>query len=201
MRIAVRERGDTIIEVMFAFVVFALVSVISFSIMNRGVTIAQRSLEVTQARIQMDAQTNALEYIHQLHVAGLDTTNEWGKMMAKAKASASDFSAMAGASSCRAFVAGQNPFVLNARTARLRTAAPSLAVPAGATTPPYPQVVYNDTNGIDNAYGLWIEAVNGTTATGFVKYVDFHIRACWQSTGSSVPVTLGTIVRLYDPED
>lgn len=194
-------QGDTIIEVMFAFVVFALVSVISFSIMNRGVAISQRSLEMTQVRIQMDAQTNALQYIHQLHVAGLDTTNEWGKMMTKAKASASDFGAMATATSCRSFTAGQNPFILNARTARLRTAAPSLAVAAGATTPPYPQVIYNDAGAVDGAYGLWIEAVRGATTTGFADYVDFHIRACWQSTGASVPATLGTIVRLYDPEN
>ena len=30
-------------------------------------------------------------------------------------------------------------------------------------------------------------------------YIDFHIRACWDSPGQSVPVTIGTIVRLYEP--
>ena len=49
------ERGDTIIEVMFAFVLFSMVIVGAFMIMNQGMALAQRSLEVTQVRQQIDS--------------------------------------------------------------------------------------------------------------------------------------------------
>ena len=53
------ERGDTIIEVMFAFVLFSMVIVGAFMIMNQGMALAQRSLEVTQVR-----QRRALVHNH-----------------------------------------------------------------------------------------------------------------------------------------
>jgi hypothetical protein len=73
-----------------------------------------------------------------------------------------------------------------------------MAPPAGTSLPPFAQVEYNATSDVVTSYGIWIEAIPSTTAnaTGFV---DFHIRTCWESPGSSAPVTLGTIVRLYEP--
>lgn len=198
MRLTSGERGDTIIEVMFAFVVFAFVSVLTFSIMNSGVAISQRALELTQVRVQMDAQSNALRYIHQQRVADQDATNEWGKVLAKTVTSASDFNNMTLGVSCRPFSAGQRPFILNARTGRMHSVTPAMSTSSG-TLPPYSQLVYNSDNSIASAYGIWIEAVRGSSTTGFQDYVDFHIRACWQTIGSSVPATIGTIVRLYDP--
>ena len=58
------EQGDTIVEVLFAVVVFALVAVGSMSIMNQGTATAERSLEITLVRQQMDAQAEAIRYIH-----------------------------------------------------------------------------------------------------------------------------------------
>lgn len=198
-----RQRGDTIIEVMFAVVVFAFVSVLSFSIMNQGVAISQRALEVTQVRAQMDAQVNALRYIHQGYVDGHpEGVSQWQEIMdTKAKSAASQYSDMVDGVNCRTFSPGQNPFVMNARTAKLHSATPSLTPPSvSATLPPYPQVVYaSDGVSITNAYGLWVEAVERPSVGGFVGYVDFHVRACWSTIGSSVPATLGTIVRLYEP--
>ena len=63
------QRGDTLIEVMFAFAIFALVAVGSLTIMNQGIAAAQRSLEITLVRAQMDAQAEAIRYIHQAYVA------------------------------------------------------------------------------------------------------------------------------------
>src|SRR6476661_972947 len=89
MRVVSRhaQRGDTIIEVMFAVAIFAMVAVGCLSIMNQGMATAQRSLEVTLVRQQMDAQAEALRYIHQAYVASYDknttptgTAAEWVKM-------------------------------------------------------------------------------------------------------------------------
>lgn len=58
------KRGDTIIEVMFALSVFCLVAVISISMMNVGVAQAENSLEVVVTRNELNAQAEALRFIH-----------------------------------------------------------------------------------------------------------------------------------------
>jgi hypothetical protein len=58
-----KKRGDTIIEVVFAFMVFSTVSVASIGIMNSGLNQAQRSLEVTMARNSVDSQAEALRFL------------------------------------------------------------------------------------------------------------------------------------------
>ncbi|MEO7904730.1 MAG: hypothetical protein ABIR91_02985 [Candidatus Saccharimonadales bacterium] len=195
-----RQTGDTIIEVMLAVVVFALVSVMSISIMNHGIATSQRSLEITQVRSQMDAQVNAIRYQHQLHVAEHNDV-EWNKMtIAHAQAKASTFGQITG-STCPAFTADQKPFIVNARTAKVWANTPTVNPPAGGTLPPYSQVLYQPSGAVSQAYGIWVEAVPRAEAAGVAGFVDFHIRACWRAAGSSAPATLGTIVRLYEPLD
>lgn len=203
------ERGDTIIEVLFAVTVFSLVAVGTLTIMNQGTGIAQRALEVTLVRQQIDAQAEAIRYIHQAYVTSFQvgspaptgTAAEWVKMTSKTTGKganqASEFGQVAG-TSCPATVPGERPFILNARKATVVGTAPLMVAPAGTSSPPFAQVQYNPDSSVARAYGIWIEAIPSTTAnaTGFV---DFHIRACWESLGSSAPVTLGTIVRLYEP--
>jgi type II secretory pathway pseudopilin PulG len=203
-----QERGDTIIEVMFAVAVFAMVAVGCLSIMNEGTATAQRSLEVTLVRQQMDAQAEALRYIHQAYVASYDknttptgTAAEWVKITnlssGKGASIASPFGAVNG-DVCPSTTPGEKPFILNAHTATLWSSTPAMEPPAGISLPPFAQVIYNSDSSIAQAYGIWVESIpsTGSTATGFV---DFHIRACWDSPGSRAPVTLGTIVRLYEP--
>lgn len=205
----VRERGDTIIEVLFAVTVFAMVAVGSLSIMNQGTAAAQRALEITLVRQQMDGQAQAIRYIHKAYVAayqkdGLAPTGvaaEWVKMSnkttGKGAAGASEFGTTNG-TTCPATVPGEKPFLVNAHTATVWTGIPAMSAPSGGSLPPYAQVIYNDDSSINSAYGIWVEAVPSTNIDG-PGFVDFHIRACWDSAGSSNPMTLGTIVRLYEP--
>ncbi len=77
----------------------------------------------------------------------------------------------------------------------------STAVNAPVT---YAQLHYDDPGLHDAstdavAHGVWMQAVY-TKITGTPGYYDFNIRACWVSPGQQAPVTLGTVVRLYDPE-
>lgn len=197
------ERGDTIIEVMFAVAVFAMIAVGSMMIMNQGTAIAQRSLEITQVREQMDAQAEAIRYIHQAYVSSYQegvvpagAAQQWVNMKNRGVANASPFGQVNGVR-CPDAVP-QHAFILNARQATVWSNTPAMQAPANGTLPPFAQVAYNTDSSIAQAYGLWVEAVPSATnsATGFV---DFHIRACWESAGSSAPVTLGTIVRLYEP--
>ena len=59
----VKKHGDTIIEVVFSFMVFSTVSVAAIGIMNSGLNQAQRSLEITMARNGIDAQAEALRFL------------------------------------------------------------------------------------------------------------------------------------------
>jgi type II secretory pathway pseudopilin PulG len=205
--------GDTIIEVMFAVTVFAMIAVGCITIMNQGIATTQRALEVTLVRQQIDSQAEAIRYIHTAYVttyhkgATVPTgpAAEWLKMKDKLSASGKGASVLSNfgettATECPATAPGEKPFIINAHTATIWSAVPTMSPPTGGSLPAYSQVIYKaapDTD-IDQAYGIWIEAIpsDSSTQTGFI---DFHIRACWSGSGSSVPVTLGTIVRLYDP--
>lgn len=204
----VRQKGDTIVEVLFAVAVFAMVAVGSMTIMTQATGVAQRSLEITLVREQIDAQAEAIRFVHKAYVADYQagktptgTAAEWVKMTnpstGKGASKASAFGQVNG-SQCLANAPGERPFILNARTAKLSNTVPEMVAPEGSTLPPFAQVAYNGDSSINSAYGIWIEAVPSTN-TDQTGFVDFHIRACWVSSGSSAPVTLGTIVRLYEP--
>ncbi len=208
MRLRRGEQGDTIIEVLFAVTVFALVAVGSLSIMNQGTAAAQRALEITLVRQQMDSQAQAIRYIHQAYIASYQkdgaapsgTAAEWPKMTDKTTGkgadNASDFGSNGGV--CSSWGPEARPFIVNARTGQLWNGTPAMAAPAGASLPPFSQVMYNPDSSISTSYGMWVEAVPSTNTDG-PGFVDFHIRACWDSAGGGAPTTLGTIVRLYEP--
>ena len=202
------QKGDTIIEVMFAVAVFAMVAVGCLSIMNQGTAAAQRSLEITLVRHQIDAQAETLRYIHQAYVASFNkdtvvtgSAAEWVKMTdpssGKGASAASAFGVTNGGL-CPSATPGQRPFILNTHTATVWSSVPAMQPAPGSSMPPFSQVTYNADSSISYAYGIWIEAVP-SVANSQAGFVDFHIRACWDSAGSGAPATLGTIVRLYEP--
>lgn len=202
------QRGDTIIEVMFAFAVFAMVAVGSIAIMNQGVAATQHSLEITLVREQIDAQADALRYIHGAYVTDYvrgqaaskydGVAARWVKLTGFAKSSASRFGLINGECPQQA---PSGSFILNTHLAGLYQPSqpPAMTPRTGWTVPPFAGVFYKDTtNTVDHTFGIWDEAVRGSS--GGSKFIDFHIRACWDSPGSTAPTTLGTIVRLYVPQ-
>ena len=206
-----RERGDTLIEVLFAVSVFSFVVVGALVLMNQGTAASQRSLEITLVRQQIDAQAEVLRYMHDSYVAvyhpgiTFDTNDvetspaeEWYKMITDVQAAgataASTFSV--NSQDCPAFP--PNAFVVDPLNARYVND-PTTLQPA--TT--FAQVTHDDSDVFTGSQGLWVEAIRSAPSadadqsnTGFV---DFHIRACWPGTGLPVAATQGTIVRLYEP--
>lgn len=63
------KRGDTLIEVMFAIGFFALVAIISVAVMNSGIKNAERDLELVTARNELNAQAEALRFIHSSYIS------------------------------------------------------------------------------------------------------------------------------------
>lgn len=203
------QRGDTIIEVLFAVTVFSLVAVGGLSLMNQGTAMAQRALEIGLVRQQMDAQADALRYLNSMYIESLQTEDSvaasvWNAVVvANKQDKAQDFDMVSNGVDCRLPEGSSyHPFALDvtrlndAFDADKTDAATPLLIlaPSVKNTPTYAKV---ETDPETEAQGIWVEAVQQASNKGFY---DFHITACWQSPGQSAPIKLGTIVRLYVPE-
>jgi type II secretory pathway pseudopilin PulG len=209
------ERGDTIIEVLFAVTVFSLIVVSALSIMNQGTAISQRSLEITQVRQQVDSQAETLRFLHDSYVqsyysgitydltdlnttGGLNTTpsEEYYKIIRQVRLYGETSASQFGTVACDTPPDGS--FILNSKLGTLTTASTIFQYPDV-----YAKVVYDASSLITASQGIWIEGVrSGTSADANqanTGYIDFHIRGCWDGPGTDLPMNIGTIVRLYEP--
>lgn len=201
------SRGDTIIEVLFAVTIFSFIAIGGISLMNKGTALAQRALEISLVRQQMDAQADALRYLNQAYVNNYgDETSEAVKLWKKLTGTGTDeqlgidpsvgakpFNTMVEDNKCITPV--NKVFVLNLKKLELN----HILYPSSEDPLTYAKISYDDRNPeLTMAEGLWVQAVRSASgnSTGFS---DFHIRACWYTPGQERPVTLGTIVRLYEP--
>lgn len=198
-----RQRGDTIIEVLLAVTIFSLVAVGALSIMNQGSAIAERSLETTLVRDQIDSQVDALRYLHDAYItaytaggmskitgsnaASATAAQRW-RYIVDSKTIASPTNLPHNPGNCQ-FPVGTTTFAINPSTMSILTTSP---LQAGT---------YSKINSSGKAEGLWIEAVGPSAAAdgSNTHFVNFYVRACWSSVGVSIPMTIGTVVRLYEP--
>lgn len=210
------KRGDTIIEVMLAITVFSLVSVGTFSIMNRSVTSLQTSLEVTLVRQQMDAQVEMIRMIYaQAREAGVPAAiNNWQNVITASTTIAPSVPPLANLITSSGTGCVDPPtsrrFIIHPDTGVAIRNSNAVFKQAGAEAPasvnPVPYASVSTAVGnpaIVHANGIWVQVVRGGSSTpgqpDYPQYYDFHVRACWSSAGdSAVPVTLGTITRIYD---
>lgn len=193
------QQGDTIVEVILAVAIFSMVAVGAIAMMNRGVSVVQRSLEITQVRSEIKAQSEALRYIHQEYTGGDSSVarSQWRKMLTDLRQeSAASFDAAA-TNSCPSAGGLDKPYIIDIRKIDSLAAIVTNIEPDGSQGGSLPYAhIDSSGSGSVKSYGLWIEAVQKDSSQ---NYVDFYIRACWSAVGQSVPVTLGTIVRLYAP--
>ncbi len=189
------SRGDTIIEVMFAFVIFSLVVVSAFSIMNKGVATAQRSLEVTLVRQQIDGQVAMVQHIQQTN------PTLWTQIKSLV---VPDIGAFGAGTQCPEakdildksdfFIAttsdGSAPSVVHIQSEQdyKKATTYSMVDVFGRTSPTHTPV----------AYGLYLRIVQSDGWSATNHSYDLNVRACWDSVGVNVPLTIGTVVRLFD---
>ena len=275
------KRGDTIIEVTFAITIFSLISVITIQLMDRDVAIIQGALETEMARNEIDAQAEALRFIHNAYLSERELSKqssssdkiEYRNLWAKLTRDSGDYSSEVGlanlpsnisqflsASDCKVFydknekgawhnISEDNAFVINTRNIdtdpksvsatiiqatdkNISTTQASNAV--FTPTPTNPRIVYkksknSDTNDenklteidttkfkdlnaenqrnalydtVARAEGIWVISVRDVTKgqKETPEFYDFHIRACWFAPGHDRPSTIGTTIRLYNPE-
>lgn len=201
-----RDEGDTIIEVMFAFVVFSSVVVGAILLMNKGVALAQRSVEITLVRQHIDAQVLMLKHM-QYH----DRTR-WDALITDHLIDTSAIQPFGGSiTTCPAQSAITQGFFLGKAT---DPSAIQDDGTSGATVIDYYGLLGNYDQAVTysmvdyapeapdtpKTYGLWVQIVRAESEdviSSGTAY-DAHIRACWGSVGSAQPVTIGTVTRIYD---
>lgn len=198
------ERGDTLIEVLFAFAILSLVVVSAMSIMNQGVLATQRSLETTLVREEVDAQATTIRFLHDAYVAKFSSSatypvntpaGQWVEMTKNLTATAA--TSFGAATTCP--TAPTSAFVVDGATAKyVKNVGNKLT---RATT--FAQLKYDSSGVFTEAQGIWVEAIRSAASADMnknnVRFIDFHIRACWDGPGGGQPMTIGTIVRLYEP--
>lgn len=230
MRVMRFSKGDTVIEVLFAITIFSLIAVGGLSIMNQGLSIAQRSLEIGLVRQQIDAQADALRYLSRAYAIDYgkngEATQLWNDIVvahstpASIGAQAFDTVGINGACHIPSDSADNssdrytgNAFALDlGNSSNLDTEGNIVSslttgevLSPTSNTVTYARINYDaspDLSPPPRAEGIWIQAVESPTIAGESDrpgFYDFHIRACWLSPGQPDPITLGTIVRLYEP--
>ena len=255
------KRGDTLVEVLFAIAVFALVSVLALNIMSSGLKSAEASMEVAQTRSEIDAQGEALRFIHNAFTLERELTlgkqQYRGLWLKLASDTSSSEAGMANdpanlpelnVNSCSEIYNGGNKsifksglvaFIINAREidpedysltgSKINLNRIIVSTKTNSKlfkeTSLYPRVIYskkaNSTGSGNNsdeelyessdyryvgaAEGIYIIAVrdktkNASTISSTPEFFDFHIRACWTGPNQKTPTTIGTTIRLYNPE-
>lgn len=178
-----RKRGDTIIEVMVGITIFSMVAVGSIVIMNNGLAMAQRSLELTLVRQQIDAQAEMLRYVSE---RARDDDAAYVAMWNNITPGVTTVRQILDENTCPEAGSLSGWFVFTP------AAGSQIALERNRYRNDPDTYARVDANG---SQGISIQL---TRVAGGAAY-DAYIQACWYGPGSSRPATIGTIVRLYEP--
>lgn len=180
----VKQRGDTMVEVMVAFAIFAMAAVSAIAIMNRGIAMTQRSLEITLVREQIDSQADLLRYARD------NNLSIWNDI---ASSSVSPTLAVTTPrTDCPASAADMPPgsfYIYPNQSALERVVLRSSSGNVYQPAETYARVA----NDARVSHGMWVQPVRVDSTT-----YDMYINACWDTVASDTPITLRTIVRLYE---
>lgn len=180
------NRGDTIIEVVLAITIFSVVAVSAIIIMNNGIAMSQRSLEITLVRQQIDAQAEMLRFVHdkaRSEGASGPYSTLWDSILDHRTASPEQLLEVDSVSEC---------LVSDSVTLAPSASAEGVKVLGGTSMvepTTYARVGDSESHGI---------SIQLTVAEGGSNAYDAYIQGCWNAPGASRPMTIGTIVRLYD---
>ena len=205
--------GDTMVEVLFSIVVFSVLAVSTMSIMNKGIAISQRSLEITMARNEIKSQAEIIKMLNTSYIAYYDASNnsssqgfknyplasEWAYISSMATNNKDNLTniSLTSSNTCPELPLSNKTFILNPQNASLATLTRGTNYISSNELTSYAQV--SSVNDNVQARGIWIEPKSTYDASNGRKNVDFYIHACWDAPDSSIPISLGTVVRLYEP--
>jgi type II secretory pathway pseudopilin PulG len=191
------SRGDTIIEVILGITVFSLVSVGAITIMNQGSNAAQRALEITHVRQEVDAQAEAIRAAQQAATSNAGGGSAWNAIIG-ASTTPHYFDQPGHEATCpaSASVLPSGSFVMDTRTAS-KVGGNWLGDISDSGSPLYAQMTYGAS---PLSYGLWVERdFEPVKNVNIPAIYGFTINACWYGAGLSHPLRIQSVVRLYDP--
>ncbi len=191
-----KERGDTLIEVLMAITVMAIVVTLSYSAMVRSYAQGLVSLERSQTAALMNASAMILRdqydtYEKKMASGGDTTTTEWYQVKHWGTTSLVNSSANV-------------PVTVN-NGCTMSTGIDLLYFDPSAANPISPKTKSNVSlplrTGTTPAYndGIWVEGFRVTPVVGGPTYFDFYIKACWNSQYGGGQQAMVTTVRIYDP--
>lgn len=193
------QRGDTIIEVLLALAVFSLLAVGVMTVMTQSSNAAQRALEITLVRQQVDAQVEALRASHQAYSRLLTADSRAGSVWQDVTTRAQSSGHIDSNVNCptRVELTKKRVFAMNSLDATVIDTSSGLNSIQDADAPVFAQALSDEGDLVD--YGIWIEAEKVTSLDPHVPGAyNFRVRACWSGAGTSRPMQLETTVRLYD---
>ena len=88
-KLMIKRVGDTLVEVTLAIGIFSMVAVAIVAVMNGGTSGAEKTLETTLTREEVDTQAEAIRFIHSAYISDMDTksagyVNLWQDIAKKA---------------------------------------------------------------------------------------------------------------------
>lgn len=175
------EQGDTLVEVLVALSVLAIVVVGAFSLMNKGVAQMYDSMERAEVRQLLNKQIELLNYARDQYFQKDDATADVNAVMLwQSMESAASAATIPALDNCTD-TSGGFSIQGSAQTNVQFVSGVAHAVASGFPAP-------------DN--GIWIQKISTPGAP--VPYVDFYVRACWMQGSSPVMQVESSVVRLYD---
>ena len=208
------RRGDTMIEVLLASAIFGFIALLTVTLMNSGLRISQANLQLTMARNEVNAQAEALRYVHNAYInspgsgAGEGSSTPWNQykqLWDEITSHAIDaFVQAPDGSSCEEVYAEEvqagRTFVMNTAAMQLGGAG-TIFTNVLEPTDSFPFLEFTAGNAVNGAYGVWVNVVgsDSTNSRGDPQYYEFFIDTCWDSVGTGAPTRLDTVLRLYNP--
>ncbi len=226
------------VEVMFGIATFSLISILAATIMNLGISTSQANLEQTMARELINAQAEAIRYIHDAYITerknptGNQEYYELWQKISKTASSAFPLQVSNCAERYNGVNSGSiftsNSFIINTRNIdpqnpektvfstsantgvfKQSSLQPRLIYEVNSATtdevnisetvdPSNPSKHYTS---LKTAEGIWVTAVaSGEAIDGKPEFYDYYIQTCWNGPNQSYPTTIGTVIRLYNPD-
>lgn len=183
------KRGDTIVEVLLAITIYSLVALFTITAMRLGIQQGEASLELSQARIEVAAQADAIRFIHNSFLAereyalssGSSYKALWQALVANAVESSDNIRALSvdtsTATGCPASVA--HSFIVNPRNISPSNPASTVLTGKYYTTQLYPRLIFGTSSsnsdsayeegaytGLYRAEGIWVVARKSAKTSG-----------------------------------
>lgn len=180
-----KERGDTLIEVLISIAILAIIIVSAVGLMNLGIRSTQQAVEHSEVRATINGQTAVLQYLRDQYMAAPTDDGNPAVSTWKAITGSNTYltSATEALSDCQSVQGNAKSFYLES------------GAPGAYGVKPYdslqPRTIAQP------GRGLWIDAyrVQGTSG---LSAIDFVVKACWEPIGSGPIQSEKTVLRLYD---